>query len=72
MLENDIAEVVEGSKGYSCADINHLCAEASMIPIREIKDITNMKQEDIRPICLSDFKKAFTLVKSSVAKKDLL
>ena len=71
MSEENIKEIVEKSKGYSCADITNLCAEASMIPIRDHSDIRNISLENIRAICCNDFIKALQLVRSSVSPKDL-
>jgi len=72
MSEEDIVKVTKISKGYSCADITTLCGEASMIPIRECKDIRMISVDNIRETGIKDFIKAFNLVKSSVAPKDLV
>ena len=67
----DIKELVEITKGYSGADLNALCAEAAMIPLRDIEDITNIDINNIRPLQLKDFKEALHNVKATVNDKDL-
>lgn len=49
-----------------------LCAEASMIPIREVPDIRNIRPEDVRPTKASDFIRSLNFVKPSVSQQDIL
>ena len=48
-----------------------LCAEAAMIPLRNIEDILNVDANNIRPLTLNDFKEALNNVKATVNSKDL-
>ena len=59
--------IVEKTKGYSGADMKNLCAEASMGPIREIKDIKKIRKEELRPIGYQDFIQALGTTKKSVS-----
>lgn len=63
-----IARVTEG---YSGSDIFSLCREASLEPLREIRDIKEFRNEDTRPIGLADFQKAMSQIKKSVSEEDL-
>ena len=54
--EKDISEIVDITKGYSGADLQSLCTEASLIPIRSITDITNIEVDNIRSVNVEDFK----------------
>jgi len=69
--ENDLEAIRERSKGYSGSDMDNLCREAALGPIRSIKDIMNIEQEAVRPIRLEDFEKALTQVRASVSQSDL-
>jgi hypothetical protein len=40
-------------------------------PIRDIKDIQNIKADEVRPIRLKDFEEALTQVRASVSDRDL-
>ncbi|XP_044757441.1 fidgetin-like protein 1 [Coccinella septempunctata] len=73
LSENDFEEVAKLSEGYSGADIRSLCSEASLGPIRSIKMhlIEKIQPEEVRPLVMEDFQKAFLRVKSSVSTKDL-
>ena len=51
--------------------MRNLCAEASMIPIREIPDIKNITIDQIRPIKHNDFINGLNFVKPSVSDKDM-
>mmetsp|Transcript_18968 Transcript_18968/g.16356 ORF Transcript_18968/g.16356 Transcript_18968/m.16356 type:complete len:85 (-) Transcript_18968:51-305(-) len=71
MSEEDITEIVAKTKGYSGADMRNLCAEASLIPIRTITDITAVSTDSLRATDVNDFKEALTLVKATVSGSDL-
>lgn len=58
---------MEKTRGFSGADMKNLCSEASMCPIREIKDIRTLKKEHLRPIKVNDFIKALSNTKRSVS-----
>ena len=51
--------------------MRNLCAEASMIPIRDCPDITKITPETLRATNFTDFMEAVRLVKPSVSEKDL-
>jgi len=55
---------VDLTKGYSGADMRGLCAEAAMVPLRNINDISEISSESLRPINSEDFKAALKLVRS--------
>jgi len=59
------------TKGYSGADLHNLCQEASMLPLRDVKDIRNINPDDLRAIVMSDFIKAINQTKDSVCENDL-
>lgn len=68
---SDIALVAKNTDGYSGSDVDNLCREASLGPIRCIKDILHVAQADVRPINLQDFEYALTQVRASVSQADL-
>ncbi|XP_044262449.1 fidgetin-like protein 1 [Tribolium madens] len=70
---DDLARVAQLSEGYSGADIRNLCSEASLGPIRSIdmRMIEKIQADEVRPLTMDDFHKAFARVKSSVSPKDL-
>lgn len=73
LSEKNFEEVAKLSEGYSGADIRSLCSEASLGPIRSINMnlIEKIQPEEVRPLVMEDFEKAFLRVKSSVSTKDL-
>lgn len=69
----EIKRVGELSVGFSGADMQTLCHEASMGPIRSISE-TQMNfvgVDDVRPVNYSDFKSALECVRASVSPNDL-
>jgi len=48
-----------------------LCAEAAMVPLRNIHDISEINSESLRAIILDDFMTALKQVKATVSNKDL-
>ena len=46
--------------------MRNLCAEASLIPIRTITDITAVSTDSLRATDVNDFKEALTLVSCSI------
>jgi SpoVK/Ycf46/Vps4 family AAA+-type ATPase len=69
---DDIALICQKTDGYSGSDMDNLCREAALGPIRSITDILQVDQDAVRPICLDDFEKALTQVRASVSSSDLL
>jgi len=80
-LDNDIDwdALVEKTKGYSGADINNLCREAALMPMRrkilgkrmDMQEIADMKSEFEVPLCMEDFVDALKNVKTSVGTQFL-
>lgn len=69
--EEEYEQIAEITNGYSGSDIFNLCREATLEPLREIVDINNFKAEEIRDICLKDFKSALRQIRKSVSQADL-
>lgn len=70
----DFKLIGEMSDGYSGRDIQLICREAVMMPVRELDvsgalDDPNIKA---RPVIMEDFIKAFEKIKPSVAPEELL
>ena len=59
------------TKGYSGADLKSLSAEAAMVPLRQIEDISKIEADNIRAVVLEDFKEALKNVKATVNHDDL-
>ena len=66
-----IDELVVLTKGYSGADLKSLSAEAAMVPLRQIEDISKIEADNIRAVVLEDFKEALKNVKATVNHDDL-
>jgi len=71
MSEEDIDEIVLKTKGYSGSDLMNVCKEASMIPLRDIKDIHNVEVNNLRAVNKEDFLKSLNTVKPSVSEKTI-
>mmetsp|Transcript_33063 Transcript_33063/g.44775 ORF Transcript_33063/g.44775 Transcript_33063/m.44775 type:complete len:155 (-) Transcript_33063:368-832(-) len=67
-------QIVTLADGYSCSDINTLCKEAAMVPVRDLapQKISDARHTDVRPVCLSDFQLASRRVHPSVSEDTLL
>ena len=71
--------LVEKTKGYSGADINNVCREAALMPMRrkimgkkiDITAIPDMKDEFDIPLTMQDFMEALENVKTSVGSTHL-
>ncbi|KAK8803714.1 hypothetical protein WA158_001408 [Blastocystis sp. Blastoise] len=73
---SELYQLINMSKGYSCADIYNLCREAALGPLRDITagingDLLHMNVDDMRGICFSDFISAFKQIRSSVGVGEL-
>mmetsp|Transcript_29334 Transcript_29334/g.51489 ORF Transcript_29334/g.51489 Transcript_29334/m.51489 type:complete len:291 (-) Transcript_29334:70-942(-) len=71
LSEPEIADIVEKTKGYSGADLHALSGEAAMGPMREISDIRNVAETNVRPINVSDYYKGLKQVRASVHVSEL-
>ncbi len=56
---DEMEKVVQGTEGFSGADMTQLCREAALGPIRSIclSDIATISAEQVRPILNSDFRR---------------
>lgn len=70
---DEMEQVVQGTEGFSGADMTQLCREAALGPIRSIRlsDIATITAEQVRPILYTDFQEALKTVRPSVSSKDL-
>eukprot|EP00753_Platysulcus_tardus_P005380 PLAT13237.1.p1 GENE.PLAT13237.1~~PLAT13237.1.p1 ORF type:complete len:631 (+),score=152.12 PLAT13237.1:2-1894(+) len=71
LSEEDMAEIVRRTAGYSGADVHNLCCEAAMGPIRDGGNIAVMAAGDVRDVALGDFETALKQVRASVSSSDL-
>lgn len=71
LSQQDIDLITEMTDGYSGADVDNLCREAALGPIRGIQNILEVSVDQVRPICFGDFSKAMSQVRASVSAKDL-
>eukprot|EP00359_Climacostomum_virens_P009796 CAMPEP_0204901608 /NCGR_PEP_ID=MMETSP1397-20131031/3177_1 /ASSEMBLY_ACC=CAM_ASM_000891 /TAXON_ID=49980 /ORGANISM="Climacostomum Climacostomum virens, Strain Stock W-24" /LENGTH=490 /DNA_ID=CAMNT_0052069987 /DNA_START=15 /DNA_END=1487 /DNA_ORIENTATION=+ len=71
LTEQDIGQVVLQTKGYSGADLQNLCGEAAMNPVRTAGDISTLNADCLRPVDLSDFLQALEVVRPTVAQGEL-
>lgn len=71
LSEEDIQWICSQTDGYSGSDMDGLCREAAIGPIRSITDILNISTSDVRPISRIDFEKALSQVRASVSNQDL-
>ena len=71
LADEQFDEVVVDTDGYSGFDINALCKEAALGPLRMVGDIATVDLEALPPISLDHFKDATRQVRPSVSDKDL-
>ncbi|KAI8902016.1 P-loop containing nucleoside triphosphate hydrolase protein [Globomyces pollinis-pini] len=71
VTKEELSDVVMRTKGYSGSDMDGLIREAALGPIRDIRDITSIDANDVRPITHGDFLNALSQVRASVSDKDL-
>ncbi|OMJ83731.1 hypothetical protein SteCoe_15273 [Stentor coeruleus] len=69
--DKEVEEIVKRSKGYSGSDMKNLCTEASMVPLRDIGDISNLVVDEIPPVGLEHFIIALDGIRSSVSQTDI-
>ncbi|CAG8628689.1 9479_t:CDS:10, partial [Gigaspora rosea] len=71
LTDQEIYDICEKTAGYSGSDMDGLCREAALGPIRVIGDIRNISADDVLPINYQDFLNALTQVRASVSDRDL-
>ncbi|CAB4477246.1 unnamed protein product [Rhizophagus irregularis] len=71
LTDEQIHEICKKTEGYSGSDMDGLCREAALGPIRVIGDIRTISADDVRSINYSDFLDALTQVRASVSDRDL-
>ncbi|KAG5135105.1 hypothetical protein JHK82_026293 [Glycine max] len=65
----DLERLVKETERYSGSDLQALCEEAAMMPIRELGvDILTVKANQVRGLRYEDFKKAMTIIRPSLNK----
>nr|ACU18573.1 unknown [Glycine max] len=65
----DLERLVKETERYSGSDLQALCEEAAMMPIRELGvDILTVKANQVRGLRYEDFKKAMTIIRLSLNK----
>ncbi|KAJ4845545.1 hypothetical protein Tsubulata_021526 [Turnera subulata] len=65
----DLERLVRETEGYSGSDLQALCEEAAMMPIRELgANILTVKANQVRPLRYEDFRKAMTVIRPSLSK----
>eukprot|EP00917_Polyrhabdina_sp_WS-2016_P022398 GHVP01048614.1.p1 GENE.GHVP01048614.1~~GHVP01048614.1.p1 ORF type:complete len:548 (-),score=130.63 GHVP01048614.1:1686-3329(-) len=69
--DDDMHKICESTDGYSGSDMDALCREAALGPIRSIEDIMSITCDTVRPVSFRDFEEALKQVRASVSEKDL-
>uniref|UniRef100_A0A7N0SZU3 microtubule-severing ATPase n=1 Tax=Kalanchoe fedtschenkoi TaxID=63787 RepID=A0A7N0SZU3_KALFE len=65
----ELERLVKETEGYSGSDIQALCEEAAMMPIRELgSNILTVKANQVRSLQYEDFSKAMKVVRPSLHK----
>ncbi|KAL6008017.1 hypothetical protein ACLOJK_033523 [Asimina triloba] len=65
----DLERLVKDTDGYSGSDLQALCEEAALMPIRELgSNILTVPANQVRPLRYGDFKKAMTVIRPSIVK----
>lgn len=65
----DLERLVKETEGYSGSDLQALCEEAAMMPIRELgTSILTIRANQVRPLRYEDFQRALTVIRPSLHK----
>uniref|UniRef100_A0A2P2M163 Spastin n=1 Tax=Rhizophora mucronata TaxID=61149 RepID=A0A2P2M163_RHIMU len=65
----DLERLVRETEGYSGSDLQALCEEAAMMPIRELgANILTVRANQVRPLKYEDFQKAMTVIRPSLSR----
>ncbi|KAK2650514.1 hypothetical protein Ddye_018003 [Dipteronia dyeriana] len=63
----DLERLIRETEGYSGSDLQALCEEAAMMPIRELgPNILTVKENQLRPLRYDDFQKAMAVIRPSL------
>ncbi|KAL6499348.1 hypothetical protein OROHE_026011 [Orobanche hederae] len=66
----DLERLVAETDGYSGSDLQALCEEAAMMPIRELgSNILTIQANQVRGLKYVDFRKAMTVIRPSLQKR---
>ncbi|KAF3439958.1 hypothetical protein FNV43_RR18236 [Rhamnella rubrinervis] len=66
---DDLERLARETEGYSGSDLQALCEEAAMMPIRELgENILTVKANQVRPLRYEDFRNAMTVIRPSLNK----
>ncbi|KAM0716089.1 hypothetical protein Q7P37_008603 [Cladosporium fusiforme] len=72
MNDDELAELVQYTDGFSGSDITALAKDAAMGPLRSLGEkLLHMSPDDIRPIGMQDFRASLTNIRPSVSKQGL-
>ncbi|XP_051148153.1 uncharacterized protein LOC127263169 isoform X2 [Andrographis paniculata] len=67
--DRDLERLVAETEGYSGSDLQALCEEAAMMPIRELgSNILTVPANQVRGLRYEDFQKAMTVIRPSLQK----
>ncbi|KAK6162408.1 hypothetical protein DH2020_002249 [Rehmannia glutinosa] len=67
--DRDLERLVAETDGYSGSDLQALCEEAAMMPIRELgSNILTVQANQVRGLRCGDFQKAMTVIRPSLQK----
>lgn len=65
----DLEKLARVTEGYSGSDLQALCEEAAMMPIRELgSNILTVKANQVRPLRYDDFRRAMAVIRPSLQK----
>ncbi|KAJ1675254.1 putative 26S proteasome subunit yta6 [Spiromyces aspiralis] len=71
ITDEQIRDICEKTDGYSGSDMDGLCREAALGPVRSIRDIRNISVDEVRPMNYNDVIEALSQVRASVSNRDL-
>ncbi|KAG0460658.1 hypothetical protein HPP92_020553 [Vanilla planifolia] len=67
--DSDLERLVKETEGYSGSDLQALCEEAALVPIRELgSKILTIDANQVRPLRYGDFKIAMDVIRPSLQK----
>ncbi|KAL2552955.1 AAA-type ATPase family protein [Forsythia ovata] len=67
--DRELEKLVQETEGYSGSDLQALCEEAAMMPVRELgTNILTVQANQVRRLRYGDFQKAMTVIRPSLQK----